>query len=104
MVQRKQISLVSIRTHWPCSVGRGSGVEVSCGIGHRHGSYPVLLWFWHRWAAVAAIRPVAWELTYATDSALKGKKQNKTKQNKNHVNTIHPTTESLNSHVISKTL
>ena len=33
---------------------------VSCGIGHRHGSDPVLLWLWHRPAAVAPIRPLAW--------------------------------------------
>ena len=34
---------------------------VSCGVGHRHGSDPTLLWLWHRSAATALIRPLAWE-------------------------------------------
>ena len=29
---------------WPCSVGWGSDIAVSCGVGHRRGSDPVLLW------------------------------------------------------------
>ena len=37
----------------------------------------MLLWLWQ--AAVAPIRPQAWELPYATGAALKSK-QNKTKQ------------------------
>ena len=46
---------------------------MSCGIGCRCGSGPVLLW--HKAAAVALIQPLAWELVYATDVALKrGKK------------------------------
>ena len=32
---------------------------------------PALLWFWWRPAAVARIRPLAWEPPYAMDSALK---------------------------------
>ena len=32
-----------------------SGVAVSCGVGCRHGSDPVLLWLWCRPAAVALI-------------------------------------------------
>ena len=50
-------------------------------VGCRHGLDPALLWLWHRWATVALIGPLAWELTYATDVALKSKKQ--TKNNKN---------------------
>ena len=44
--------------------------------------YRVLLWLWCRPAAVALIRPLAWEFTYAVcaGAALKSKKQNKTKQ------------------------
>ena len=30
-----------------------ANVAVSCGVGHRHGSDPLLLWLWHRPAAVA---------------------------------------------------
>ena len=34
---------------------------MSCGVGHRHGSDPALLWLWHRPVATALIRPLAWE-------------------------------------------
>ena len=50
-------------------MGRGSGVTVSCGIGHRRGSDPVLLWLWCRPAAVTLIKPLAWEPPYATGAA-----------------------------------
>ena len=59
---------------WPRSVGQGSGVAVSCGVGCRHGSDPALLWLWHRPTAIALIRPLAWELPYVVDAALKSKK------------------------------
>ena len=48
---------------------------MSCGIGHRRGSDPTLLWLWHRLAAVALIRPLAWEPLYAVGVALKRKKK-----------------------------
>ena len=38
----------------------------SCGVGCRRGSDPALLWLWHRPAATAPIRPLAWEPPYAT--------------------------------------
>ena len=38
-----------------------SGVAVSCGVGRRCGSDLVLLWLWHRLAAIALIGPLAWE-------------------------------------------
>ena len=34
---------------------------MSCGVGHRCGSDPELLWLWRRPAAIAPIRPLAWE-------------------------------------------
>ena len=34
---------------------------MSCGVGHRRGSDPVLLWLWCRTAAAAPIGPLAWE-------------------------------------------
>ena len=46
---------------------------MSCGIGHRQGL--VLLWLWRRPAAVAPIRPLAWEPPYATGAALKKEKK-----------------------------
>ena len=47
---------------------------MSCGIGHRQGSDPALLWLWWRLAGVAQIRFLAWEPPYAASVALKGKK------------------------------
>ena len=52
---------------------KGSGVAVSCGVGHRHGSDMVLLQ--HRLAAAASIQPLTWELPYAAGTALKRKKE-----------------------------
>ena len=48
-----------------------------CGVGHIHGSYPVLLWPWCRLEAVAPIRPLDWELPYAAGMALKRQNKNK---------------------------
>ena len=39
----------------PCSVGLGSIVTVSSGVGHRPGSDPMLLWLWRRQSAIALI-------------------------------------------------
>ena len=39
---------------------------MSCGVIHRRGSEPSLLWLWYRPAAVAPIQPLAWEPPYAT--------------------------------------
>ena len=46
-------------------------MAMSCGVGHRRGSDPTLLWLWCRPAAEAPIRPLAWKLPCATDAALK---------------------------------
>ena len=46
---------------------------MSCGVGHRRNSDTVLLQLWCRLAAVAPIRPLAWELPYAVGVALKSK-------------------------------
>ena len=37
--------------HWV----KGYSIAVSCGIGHRHSSDPVLLWLWCRQVATALI-------------------------------------------------
>ena len=42
---------------------------MSCGVGRRRGSDPESLWLWHRLAATAPIRPLAWEPPYATGAA-----------------------------------
>ena len=53
---------------------------MSCGVGCRRGSDPVLWWPWHRLAATAPPRPLAWEPPYAVGMALKKKGQIKTKK------------------------
>ena len=50
---------------------------MSCAVGHRCGSDPVLLWLWCRLAAAPQIRPLAWELPYATGVAIKRKQKQK---------------------------
>ena len=54
---------------------KGSGVAMSCGIGCRFSADPMLLWLWHRQAAVALIWPQVWKLPYAMCAALKRKKE-----------------------------
>ena len=58
---------------------------MSCGVGCRRGSDLALLWLWHRWAATAAIPPLAWEPPYATGAALEKAKRQKQKQKQNFV-------------------
>ena len=48
---------------------------MSCGVGHRRGLDLVLLWLWHRPAAVAPIGPLAWEPPRAAGVALKSKEK-----------------------------
>ena len=52
---------------------------MSCGVGRRRSMDSVLLWLWHRLAAAAPIRPLAWESPYAADAALKKIKRPKKK-------------------------
>ena len=55
--------------------GKKSGLAVSCGVARRCSSDPTMLWLWRKPAAVALIRPPAWELPYALGVALKSKKK-----------------------------
>ena len=50
---------------------------MSCGVGGRRGSDPMLLWLWHRPAVTAPIQPLAWELPYAVRWPKKEKKKRK---------------------------
>ena len=43
---------------------------MNCGVGRRQGSDLVLLWLWHKLAAVAPIRLLAWEPPYAMGAVL----------------------------------
>ena len=64
---------------------------MSCGVCHRRGSDPVLLWLWCRPVATAPIGPLAWELPYATGTALerqkrkKGRKEGRKKEGRKEV-------------------
>ena len=61
------------------------------GVGSRHCSDLVLLWLWFRPAVAAPIRPLAWELPYAADAALRSKKKlnkNKTKHRITRTGTV----------------
>jgi len=54
---------------------------MSCGVGHRRGSDPALLWLWHRPMATAPIGPLDWEPPYAM-GVPQGKKKKKRKKKK----------------------
>ena len=59
------------------------GVATSCGVGHRLGSDPALLWLWRRPASTSPIRPLAWEPPHAAGAAqemAKRQKKQKTKK------------------------
>ena len=42
---------------------------MSCGVGHRHGLDPALLWLWYRPATIALIQPLVWKPPYAAGAA-----------------------------------
>ena len=78
MTEQKQIQLVFMRMRIRSLASLGGlsiRIAMSYGVVHRHGSDPVLLWLWHRPAAVALIRFLAWKFPYASGVALKRKKQ-----------------------------
>ena len=57
---------------------------MSCGVGPRRGSDLVLLWLWHRLAAVDLIRPLALEPPCAVGVGLKRQKPRPPKNGKGH--------------------
>ena len=64
-------------------MGEGFSVAVSCGVGHRRGWDPLLLWLWCRLAATAPIGPLTWEPPHAV------KKKKKNLRIKNKLKKIH---------------
>ena len=56
---------------------------MSCGVGCRRDSDPMLLWLWLWPAATAPIGPLAWEPLYATGVALEKAKKDKKKKKRN---------------------
>ena len=55
---------------------------MSCGVGRRRGSDPMLLWLWHRLASTAPIRPLAWKPPYALGVAQEMAKRRKKERKK----------------------
>ena len=53
------------------------GVAMNCGVDHRCSSDPTLLWLGCMLAAVALIRPLAWEPPNAVGVALKSNEKKK---------------------------
>ena len=53
---------------------------MSCGVGHRCSSGPMLLRLWCRPVAIAWIGPLAWEPPYATGAAQEMAKRKKKKK------------------------
>ena len=68
-----KMNLTSIHENMGLIPGLVLGDAESCGVAHRCSSNPVLVWLWHRPAATALIRPLAWERPYAAGVALKSK-------------------------------
>ena len=82
-------------------MGKGSGVAVSYGVGGRCGSDPTSLRLWHRPAATALIRLLAWEPPCATGAALeKTKKKKKKKKSKQERDQIWSDIWSCLSHIL----
>ena len=78
MVQWKRIRLGTMRLRVPSlALLSGLGIRRCRELWCRLQTWldPALLWLWCRPAAAAPIRPLAWEFPYATDVALKKKKE-----------------------------
>ena len=62
---------------------------MSCGVGCRHDLDLTLLRWWHRPAATAPIRPLAWEPPYAVGAALNRQKSKKKKEGREKKEMTH---------------
>ena len=81
VVQGKQIQLGTMRL-WVQSLALFSKLRIKrCHELSRRGSNLILLWLWHRPAAVAPIQLLAWEAPYASGETLKSKKPKQTDMN-----------------------
>ena len=58
---------------------------MSCGIGQRRSSDPMLLWLWCRPAATTPIRPLAWDPPYVSGAAPPKKNQKKTNKKESYL-------------------
>ena len=62
------------------SQARGRIGAVATGLRHRHSSDLAWLWLWHRPAATAPIRPLAWERSYISGAVQEMAKRQKKKK------------------------
>ena len=62
----QSLTLLSWLRIWHCH---------GCGVGHRYGLDPTLLWLWHRLADAALIQLLAWKFPCAMGGGLKKKKK-----------------------------
>ena len=58
---------------------------MSCGVGCRRDSDPVLLWLWRGLEATAPIRPLAWEPPYAAGVAQEMAKREEKRKKKRKI-------------------
>ena len=75
-----------------------------CGIGHRLDSDLAMLWLWHRQAATALIRPLAWKPPYAAAAALKRQTRQKKKKKKHILKSTFYTCLSINMNITQSTV
>ena len=79
---------------------------MSCAVARRSLD-PMWLWLWHRPVAAAPIQPLAWELLYAQDVALRCLNKKKKKKKKKclffFLNVFSPTIRILAPNVITYT-
>ena len=68
---------------------------MSCGVGCRQVSDPVLLWLWHRPAAAAPIGPLAWEPPYTTRVAQEMAKRQKKKDTRGLWDNVNGSTDCM---------
>ena len=62
---------------------------MGCGVGHRCGSDPKLLWLWRRLEATAPIQPLAWEPPCATGADLEKTKRKKERKKRERERNLH---------------
>ena len=77
-------------------MGSGSGITLSCGVGHRQGSDLALLGLGCRPATAALVGPLAFELPYAAGEVLKKREREKRKKTKTKNLTHTATIKKLN--------
>ena len=58
---------------------------MSCGVSHRYGSDPTLLWLWHRPASLALIRPPSLGTSICHGCSHKKRKKKKERENKYNI-------------------